>query len=66
MDPEVKRALANIRRRRAEIERTFGKTEDEGPLFDRSRRSRSERATLDAELEELEDFDDDGNYLQGS
>ena len=58
LDPEIKRALANIRRRRAEIERQFGKEEDDGPLYDRSRRARQERAALDDELD-LDDLEND-------
>ena len=66
MDPEIKKALANIRRRQTEINRKFGKQTDDGPLFDRSRRARSDRASLEDNLEDLEDFDDDGEFLQGS
>ena len=55
MDPEIKKALANIKRRQAEIDRKYGKTEDDGPLFGRrhERKHRQERETI----EEL--FDDE-------
>lgn len=51
MDPKIKEALANIRRRQAEITRKYGKQTDDGPLFDRSRKARSERASLDEDLD---------------
>lgn len=63
MDPEIKRALANIRRRQAEINRRYGRDEDEGPLFDRSRRARQERAALnDAELDLEEWYDNQAEF----
>lgn len=60
MDPEIKKALANIRRRQSEIDRKFGKTEDDGPLFDRGKRARQERSRLDEEVDVdlMEDLDD--------
>jgi hypothetical protein len=54
MDSEIKKSLASIKRRQAEIDRQFGRTEDDGPLFGRrhERRHKRERDTI----EEL--FDD--------
>jgi len=67
MNQEVKRAIANIRRRQTEINRKFGKQDDDGPLYDRSRRARQERSSLALGVDELvEDFDDDGDFLQSS
>jgi hypothetical protein len=54
VDPEIRKALANIRRRQAEIDRTYGKTEDDGPLFGR-RFERKHKREADT-IEEL--FDD--------
>jgi hypothetical protein len=54
VDPEIKKALANIRRRQAEIDRKFGRTEDDGPLFGK-RYERKHRREGDV-IEEL--FDD--------
>lgn len=52
MDPEIKKALANIRRRQAEINRKYGRVEDEGPIFGKRR----DRLRLQEEaLEDLED-----------
>lgn len=70
MDPEIKKALANLRRRRAAIEKKHGKIEDDGPVFDRSRRARrtstqlSEEEEFDEELwaELGEDSDIDSDY----
>jgi hypothetical protein len=55
MDPEIKKALANIRRRQREIEKKYGRSEDDGPVFDRRT---AERTSLD--LDDLY-WDDDTN-----
>lgn len=55
MDPEIKRALANIRRRRSEIEKKFGKQEDDGPVFDKARARRRTATRLQLEEEEFDE-----------
>lgn len=63
MDPEIRKALANLKRRQAEINRKYGTTEDSGPLYDRSRRAKQERDRLDDDmLDEVTD-DTDEDYL---
>lgn len=56
MDPEIKKALANIKRRQREIERKYGKQEDEGPLFGRRH---GERKHARIELDTLEELFDE-------
>jgi hypothetical protein len=55
VDPEIKKALANMKRRQAEIDRKFGKQTDDGPIFGR-RHERKNRQERD-HIEEL--FDDE-------
>lgn len=55
MDPEIARAIANMKRRQAEIDRKFGKQSDDAPLFGR-RYERKQRREQNA-IEEL--FDDE-------
>lgn len=54
MDPEIKKALANIKRRKAEIYRKHGGSEDSGPVYGRSRSDYRRRLA-----EERDDFDFD-------
>jgi hypothetical protein len=56
VDPEIRKALANIKRRQAEIDKRYGKSEDEGPLFGRRHGERKQRIERDV-IEEL--FDDE-------
>jgi hypothetical protein len=58
MDPEVRKALYNLKRRQAKIDKEYGKTEDDGPLFGRrfERKNRREEEAMeelfDSEYEE--------------
>lgn len=54
MDPEIRKALANIKRRQREIDRRYGTSEDEGPLFGR-RGGRRQRIETDRIAELFDD-----------
>lgn len=58
MDPEIKKALANIKRRQAEINKLQSEETDSGPVFDKTERRRRVQAHEILDEEEL-DYDDD-------